>query len=192
MTPRPKDELPAIIFAVLDKDKSVSGDRKTNVTEHVITESYLMTNSISLHNISSAKDCCFLFEDAARAVTREVVGSKSPDLVKKLQNAMQKQRSELMLPKKQISILPNQIYWLRLSLQRIRLDGNSFKFFPLELTDLPSLHEITLNNNQITEIPDCIQKLRSLQRLELENNRIEELPIAAVCSSLHASFFTSN
>ena len=84
------------------------------------------------------------------------------------------------MKKKNLSFVPNSLFFTTSFLQRIRLDHNLFQFFPLALLECTQLRELSISNNVLEELPNGISKLTLLTHLNVENNRLESLPIREV------------
>ena len=130
--------------------------------------------------VKTKEDSVEVFHEAARISVRELNANFKVETIERLHQACEKKLPSLDLRKRGIILLPSVIYYLCHFLQKIRLDNNFIRFFPMEILAFTNLQEISLAMNQIEEIPWEISKLTSLIKLDLENNLIEDLPILSV------------
>ena len=86
----------------------------------------------------------------------------------------------IVIKRKQSAGLPNCFLLSCNHLQKLNLDHNQIRYFPLEIIDCTQLRELYLNFNVIEEIPSSISKLTLLTKFEIESNSLESLPVASV------------
>ena len=134
--------------------------------------------------VSNREEAEEVFLEAARISVRELHSTLKIETIEKLQTACEKRLPRVDLRKRSISLLPSLIYYLIPFLQKIRLDNNSFKHFPMELIAFDKLRELTISMNQIADLPPEISKMTSLEKLDLEFNLLDDLPLSLF------SFFT--
>ncbi|KAF9471917.1 hypothetical protein BDN70DRAFT_938582 [Pholiota conissans] len=74
-----------------------------------------------------------------------------------------------------LSTLPLHFALLK-SLKRINVSNNKFRFFPIVLTQIPTLEELDISFNMITELPGQIGRLTLLKRFIFVGNQLGRFP----------------
>lgn len=138
--------------------------------------------------VTTTADAKEVFLEAGRTLVRSFSNDLNVARLLDFNTRLQKleKKPEISFRKRYLTALPNTFLQYTSVLQKIKLDSNAFRYFPLEILLCTQLRELNLNNNEIEDIPNGIQKLNLLNRFEIENNKIESLPIRAV-SSFHSS-----
>jgi len=156
----------------------LSEDKKTKFVPKDLAVGFAEeVKALRYFEITTKDDAKEVFNEVARVVARDrwFEITKMPEALVKLQK--EKKSTALDVRKKQLKCLPNLFLLHSHNLQKLRLDGNQIKFFPMEVFACTQLRELTLNNNAIEVLPPTISKLNLLTRLEIENNQLATLPI---------------
>ena len=165
-----------MILASIDTNKkntkAVSYDQSTDFLKEF--------NGIRYFEISTQEDAKDLFTEVAKIKIR-AAEIQPKDISLNVQKILDKKTTDAAFRKKGLSLLPNTIYSITPFVQKLRLECNSFKFFPLEVFYFSQLQELNLSMNQLEEIPPEISCLTNLVKLEIEYNLLESLPLSSVC-----------
>ena len=168
-----------LLVGIISEDKKTKYSKKELIME--IAEEMKILRYIEVTTKEQANE---VFQEVARIIVREQTvienAARQMDALTKITRTIEKKNPELNIRKKNLTILPNSFLSCTTFLQRIRLDNNAFKYFPIEVIGCNSLRELSLNANQIEEIPTQISKLVNLHRFEIENNALDDLPFRSV------------
>lgn len=72
------------------------------------------------------------------------------------------------------------------NLKKIIANRNSFRSFPLILTQMPALEVVDLSCNFIQNIPESISQTH-LERIDLSDNRVKHIPDCGIKTQIHLS-----
>lgn len=192
-----KQKIPIILAGIMTKNNKYyvapkKDENNNNVSHKLVTNDQAYDvlkefSGIRYFEISTPESAKELFAEVARIKIRSIE-FQPKDISPKISKYAEKKAIEIDFRKKGISLLPNNIYALSQFAQKIRLDLNTFKYFPTELYAFTQLQELNLAMNQIKEIPNDLYQLPNLSKLDLENNLIDTIPIPTVITQL-ISFF---